>query len=337
MNGYERVMAVVGGYDTDHVPVSGMLSLYGAKMIEADTVSYYHDPNLYVAGQKAVVERFDPDIIFTPFALALEAAEFGCEIKFPQDSYPFIVRRAYRSVKDVQAITMPHLKEDIYSDYFFKTAAMLKDLYKGEKAIGGIWLDPVDLLATLVGLEGFIELLFFQEAIFAQLIEKFIAHTVTVGNRLLASGADFLVIPAGVCNTATLTRDMIKKHVLPILEGTLSQIHGPVVLHNGGYKIGPYVDLYKDLPNLVGIVIDKTDHFDDAYEATEHSKVIIGNITGTSLSQLDPKHIERLCTRTLESAKGTNRLILMTSAADIPFEATEPQIEALMRAPFNFS
>ena len=158
-----------------------------------------------------------------------------------------------------------------------------------------------------------------------------------MGNRLLESGADLLVIPAGVCNTATLTRDMIKKHVLPILEGTLSQIHGPVVLHNGGYKIGPYVDLYKDLPNLVGIVIDKTDHFADAYEATEHSKVIIGNITGTSLSQLDPKHIERLCTRTLESAKGTNRLILMTSDADIPFEATEPQIEALMRAPFNFS
>lgn len=335
MNGYERVMSCVMGKETDRPPVSGLLSLYGAKLINASTTDYYQKPELYIEGQRRVIEVFNPDIIFTPFALALEAQVFGCNVIIPNQSFPYITKRPFESIKQIYEIDMGHLDMSVYFDYFLKVARRLSELYKGQKAIGGFWMDPYDLLLTVVGPELFVECCLFNQSDFNEIIEKFTEHSLWVANKYLEAGVDFLVVPGGVCNSALLTKRMIEEIVLSNLGNVFKKVGGPIVLHNGGYKIGKNMELYKDLPNLMGVVINKADSLEEALNILK-KKVIIGHFSSLLVHELKPNQILDICLKMLEKADRHNNYILMTSEADIPFEASNEQILALIQAPGKY-
>ena len=82
MTGMERVIAALHGAGADHRAFTMTLSLYGAKLTSCPLNEYYTIPEQYLKGQMAVAQQCRPDIIFTPFALALEAQAFGSDIVF---------------------------------------------------------------------------------------------------------------------------------------------------------------------------------------------------------------------------------------------------------------
>ncbi len=90
MNSMERIGAVLAGKPTDRRAFTLTLSLYGARLIGKSAADYFGDPELYAAGQRAVVNLCEPDILFGPFALALEAQAFGATVEL------FSIRRPFR-------------------------------------------------------------------------------------------------------------------------------------------------------------------------------------------------------------------------------------------------
>lgn len=73
MTSFERIGLTIAGQFVDRRAVGPVLSLDGCRLSGSTPEAYYRDPGLYLAGQKALVKEFDPDIVFAPFALALEA------------------------------------------------------------------------------------------------------------------------------------------------------------------------------------------------------------------------------------------------------------------------
>lgn len=109
MNSLERVLAKISGKISADLPaVTLTLSLYGARLIGSTLLKdYYTMPNLYIEGQTAVKERFNPDILFTPFALTAEGESFGSRVKFFEKNPPNISKSAVKSAEDVLKIEMP--------------------------------------------------------------------------------------------------------------------------------------------------------------------------------------------------------------------------------------
>ncbi len=88
MNARQRVAAALNGEEADRRAFALTLSLYGARLTKMDAVDYFSDPKLYAAGQRAVVDLCAPDILFGPFAFALEAEAFGAIVERFHDAPP---------------------------------------------------------------------------------------------------------------------------------------------------------------------------------------------------------------------------------------------------------
>lgn len=331
VNSLERIRRVLSNEPVDRRPVSVLLGLYGARLNQCDLERYYSDPKTYYDGQVAVADLFDPDIIFTPVTAAKEAEAWGCDVKY-FDNAPPIRMVKIKSIEEIDDIVFPDIWDSNYGSYFIKSTQLLSDQFKETKPIAGIWFDPMDMLVNVIGPDLYMELLLFNKEKFDCIIEKFIAFSVDYGNALLGAGADFLVNYLSAGNVAMITEKMARDIAYPILEKTYAQIKGKVVIHHGGYKIESFIDSYKNLTNLMGFVVDAKDNLVTSYEKIKATQVLIGNISGPTLDKYTPEQIGKICKKLLKDMKGKNRFILMTSGADVPYDATKEQIGALIES-----
>lgn len=331
MNGYDRIMATVQGLEKDRVAVSATLSLYGAKLTNCSMEEYFTNPLAYVRGQEALINKFGLDFIITPLAVAREAETYGCDIKFMKSSPPNIKRRPITKSKDIDQLEMPSLDEPYYH-YIRDLIKMLADKYKGKILICGVWLDPLDSLANIVGPELFMDLLFFHREKFDEIVTKLEKNSVQFANEMLECGADVIIDFASLANTAMVTEDLAKDVVYPTFESAYSQIKGGIVLHHGGSKIGRYIDIYKGLPNLLGFVIDQRDDLEDAMKRVNPGQIVLGNVPSANLEVMTPEQIDRYCNVLLERMEDRKNFVLFTSGADVPVSVEEENIAAIINA-----
>jgi uroporphyrinogen decarboxylase len=337
MNSLERVLATMQGNPVDRVPVAGVLCLYGARLTGCALESYYTKSAEYARGQNAIVDQFHPDMLLSPLCTAQEAFAFGCEIKYFGTNPPNITRRAIGSAEEIGKLKFPDIDTHPSILYIRETVRMLAEQYKGQIPIAAIWMDPFDMLANAIGIETFLSLLFFHRPAFDEVICKMDVFCVKYGNALLSDGAALLANFVGMCNVAMLSRDMAERMARPVLEKAYAGIKGGILLHHGGYKIAPYIDLYRDLPNMLGFIIDPRDSLIQAREKAGDHLLIAGNIDGPTLNTRTPEQISLICSRMLAKMESDSRYVLCTSAADIPYATDESQIRALMTAPGLFA
>jgi len=336
MNSMERVLAVLHGEPVDRVPVAGVLCLYGARLTGCGLEDYYTKPEEYVRGQSAIVERFQPDLLLSPLCAANEGKAFGCGLKYFTDYPPNITRRAIRSSDEIGTLVFPDIEADPHLVYTRETVRRLSRQYAGQIPVCALWLDPLDLLAIVVGPDTFMDLVFHHRQAFEEILVRMEEFSVRYGNALLADGAAILIHIASVCGVAMIPRSMAEQIAEPALRRTYAQIKGGILMHGGGYKMAPYLDLYRDLPNLLGFILDSRDNLLRARETVGNNLVLAGNIEGPTLDTKAPEQIRRICARMLSVMAADPRYILSTSAADIPFVTEAGQIDALMQAPAQF-
>src|SRR5665647_578046 len=112
MTSTERVVAALQGTAADRRAFTMTLSLYGAKLTNCPLPQYYTKPECYLQGQIAVAERCKPDIIFTPFALSLEAQAFGSEIFYMEKCPPNVKKPFICNTSEIDKIKMPNIEGD---------------------------------------------------------------------------------------------------------------------------------------------------------------------------------------------------------------------------------
>jgi hypothetical protein len=84
----------------------------------------------------------------------------------------------------------------------------------------------------------------------------------SAGNEFLARGATFLVVPVNFTTPMIIT-NRIFEMLLPYLEKAFSQINGPIVIHNGGSKLMPFIDGLQNF-NVIAFVLEPTESFNEA-------------------------------------------------------------------------
>lgn len=83
-------MQAVKGELADRRPFIPLLNILGARLTGVMLEQYYRDPALFSEGQKAILERFEPDALFSPCFFAGEGEAWGSVIRFT--TVPLIVK-----------------------------------------------------------------------------------------------------------------------------------------------------------------------------------------------------------------------------------------------------
>ena len=337
MNGMERILATLAGESTDRRAVCLTLSLYGARLTSCDLRSYYSDPDAYARGQAAVWETFQPDVLFSPFALPLLGAAFGSEVRFFADQAPSLEQPAISSAAEIDSLAVPDIDEHPRLLYFRESVRLMATARGQETPVAAICLSPVDLPAMIMGSEAWLETLLFDTQGVQRILDITIPHFVQYANALLSDGATCIVLPAAFANSMLLPRRTAIEIVVPAMCEACKRLHGPIVLHHGGARMTPCLDLLLDIPNVVAFCIDNRDDLDEARKTIGTTFTLMGNLDGPTLLTRNATDVRKECVSILDNRRDDSRFILASSAADIDYHTPQENIHAVRRAAEEFS
>ncbi|MFZ3382916.1 MAG: uroporphyrinogen decarboxylase family protein [Candidatus Methanoperedens sp.] len=320
MNSMERVIAALQGNMPDRRAFTMTLSLYGAKLTNCPLTEYYTVPELYAKGQIAVVEQCKPDIIFTPFALALEAQAFGSEIVYLPKSPPNVKKPFIRNPEDTGKIKVPDVNSDKSLSYIRNSTRLLVDRFKGKVPICGVLTAPIDLPAIIMGVDNWLEILLFDRQKVSEILSVISRHFTSMANGMFEDGIDFLALPMMFCNPKLVIEKTIKEIIIPELDAIFANVRGPIVFHHGGNPIAGYLDIYRQLPNIGGFVLDPRDDFREARKSAGEKILLLGNLDGPTLGKIKPERAILMAKKILDDRKGDRHFIFATSGADVAWD-----------------
>lgn len=320
MNSMERVVAALQGTPSGQRAFTLTLSLYGAKLTGCPLPQYYTQPERYAQGQIAVAEQCRPDIIFTPFALALEAQAFGGEVAFPGHNPPSVKKPFIRKPQDIGRIKVPDPEHQEELLYLQTSARLLANHFKGTVPICGVLTSPMDLPAIIMGMEGWLELLLFDRERTAEMIAIMSEYFVAMANTMFANGINFLALPMMFTNPQLVFAKTVEEVVVPALAGIFAKINGPIVFHHGGNPLARYLPLYRGLPNVGGFVLDPRDDFAEARQGIGDTMLLLGNLDGPSLGKISPAQAVAKAKIILDNRKDDRHFIFASTAADVAWD-----------------
>jgi uroporphyrinogen decarboxylase len=336
MTGRERVLNTIKGKPVDRRPFSALLSLYGARLTGCPLRQYYTDAAAYADGQSAVLETFQPDILFAPFLLALIGEAFGSELVYFDNQPPNLLHPAITSAADIPRLKLPGIDTHPRIVYTREALARLVNAHGKEVSTAAILLSPADLPLMIMGVDGWMETVFFNKDGVKQMLDLVTPFFLDYANALLEDGADMLVLPAALLTPELTSREMVNRFTIPVLRDTLGKIRGPVILHNVGSPFLKFLDSLADLPNVTGIVMNEQDNLHEAREKIGAGKILIAGPDGPDIGKTSAGKIKSRCTALLNHFKDDPRFILATSGPDVPIETPPGNIHALRRAVDTF-
>jgi uroporphyrinogen decarboxylase len=316
----QRVAAALKGQPADRRAWTMTLSLYGAKLTGCPLSEYYTRPERYVQGQVAVAEHVRPDIIFAPFALALEAQAFGSDIVCIPKNPPTVKKPFIRSPDEMGRLQLPHFQRQAGLRYLQTCAKGLADHFKDSVPVCGILSSPMDLPAIIMGVEGWLELLLFDRQKLAEMTALMAEYFVGMANAMFDSGIAFLAMPMMFANPRLVFEKTIAEVVVPALAEVFAKLNGPVVFHHGGNPLAAYLRHYLSLPNLGGFVLDSRDDFGAARKAVGPSVLLLGNLDGPCLGKLSPWRAIQKAQAILDDRREDRHFIFASSAADVAWD-----------------
>ena len=184
----------------------------------------------------------------------------------------------------------------------------------------------------ILGLEGWLETLLFDEAGTKRMLEICVSFFVRWVNALLSDGAAFAVFPISFANPSVVTRKIAAELSVPTMQEALAQLDGPAFIHAGGLPLAPHLDLFTGLPNVPGFVLNGGDSFSLARQRIGPDPVLLGNIEGPGLFLRQREEIRADCLAVLRDRRDDPRFVLATSMADIGFDTPPENIHVFREA-----
>ncbi len=331
MNSMERIAAVLAGEPTDRRAFTATLSLYGARLTRKNAADYYSDPELYAAGQRAVVDLCEPDILFGPFALSFEAEAFGAGVSLFPDSPPMLRKPAVKSAHDIASIKEPILESHPRLRYLVDSVQAVAEDQHGSRPVAGVILAPTDLPILLMGMENWIQILLFEPELAQAWARIALEHFLALAAAYFKAGATFLVSPLMMVNPVFMDPAQAERLVKPLLGEAFGQLTGPIVFHHGGTPIASILNQYKDLPHVAGFVLDEKDSFAQARQTLGPHIALLGNMNGPLFGSRTVEALTRRAATLLDDRASDPAFIFATSAADVPYDTNPAALEAVRK------
>ncbi len=332
----ERIQNTIDGKSLDRRAFTPVLGLYGARLINCPLEKYYTDPVLYARGQTAVREIFQPDVLCAPLSFSFVGAAFGSEIVFLDTLPPNIRRPAIQSIEEWDRVVPPNPDTHPQLLYFQEVIRLMAAEHKGQVPIAMVIPIPADIPILIMGIETWLETVLFDPVVARRVMDTIIPFYVRLVNNFFDAGATFVVMPCGFASPLVVTREIVTNFTRTILEQTLAQLHGPVVLHNVGAPILPNLDLLTRLPSVIGFIVDQRDDLAQARRVIGPDSVLFGGLDCSNISLMTVVEVEDRCRAILEERRQDPHFILGTSGPDVSWNTPPENIHAMRKAVKTF-
>lgn len=326
-------MAAITGGPYDKRALSCVTTLYGAKLIECPLEKYYTDPKAFVDGQAAVLEILDQDILTSPMTLIQEGQAFGSEIKFFKRQAPNMTRPAISSIKDVSKLEMPDVDSHPRLVYTREAIRGLGKKFGKDKMIAAIVASPMDMPLMIVGMEEWLPAVLEEGDDAQRMLDITIPFFLEWTKALKDDGVNMLALPSPFTSSYLITKEMLKRFVLPILNEVYSKVELPLVLHHTGSRsYEDYFDILKDVPNVAGYVIAPDSSRNVARKRLGNNRVILSGIDGANLDTYTPEQVREMTMRVLEERRDDPNFIFACTGPDITLDTPIESLVAIRKA-----
>jgi uroporphyrinogen decarboxylase len=331
MTPIERVVSRLQGKPTDHIPFVPVTTLYGAALANIPLDKYYSNAGLYFKGQQAVVNSIEPDILFGPFTIAYEAEAFGSKLAHFSNNPPNIKNPAISNYMQIKHLELPDINKHAGLNFIIESVRELSSHYKNQIPVAAILTSPTELPALILGIENWIDTLLFHPDEAQHMLKITRQFFIQLADKFHQAGATAMVTMANFCNPTIVTQSIAEKQLFPALQNTYNEAKLPIFVHHGGARLLPFLELFNNLPNVAGFVVDPRDSLADVRLKVGEQAAIMGKLNSSMLPKVPAGIVEKWTNEILEESNKDPRFFFATSNADIPANTPPENLKAIAK------
>ena len=322
MNSFERTMSAITHKEPDRVPLFLLLSHYGAKELQVPIKEYFSNPKNIVSAQMKMKEKYSNDCIYTFSYAPVEVEAFGGEVIFVDDGPPNSGEPFINTFDQISKLKVPIIADTDCLKRVLETTKMLKSKVGNETPIIGVVMSPFSLPVMQMGFEKYLELMYFREAEFENLMQVNEAFCVSWANAQLDAGATAICYFDPLASPHIIEREMYLKTGNKIAKRTLSRIKGATATHLASGIALPVLD---DIASTGSAVLgfSAQDNLSEIKKAAQNKICLLGNLNAVEMVHWNSQRIQAEVKNIITKAGIGGGLILSDNHGEIPCQVPE--------------
>ena len=223
MNSKERVMRRLSGEAVDRPPNFNIMMTFAVHYIGEKLSNYYLDHRVLVRANLAVLEDFALDIVQAISDPYREAADFGLQVRFPEDGLPLRCIPLLQGTVDPAKLRLPSPTSGARMSDRLEGVRSLKEKVSGQVPVLG-WVEgalaeanvlrgDVALMTDLYDRPGWVE----------ELLGRCVELEIEFARRQIEAGAD--IIGLGDAIASQISAPMYRKFALPYEQAIFAAVH----------------------------------------------------------------------------------------------------------------
>lgn len=272
---------------------------------------------------------FGYDGVFAFADLSVEAEALGCELAYPEDSYPYIVSPILEDLREIDTLSLPDPARDGRMPVILEACRILRRELGNRVLIAGNVLGPISIAGQLVGLDRFLYLIADEPDVVRKLLAFTTEVTIRFGLAIMEAGAHVPIVFNPMASPNVIPRAIFETYELPNLRRVFEAFRragSPITWMSTAGNTSTILPLYPSASiNLA--TIDYSVSLKEAGGMVPEL-AINGNIKPFLFDTLDEADMREEIERVIGEAGG-RRGFLLGSGCEIPLEA-KPENLALL-------
>ncbi len=332
MKGLERVLRAVRFEDTDRLPVVPEVFAFSARYRGVKVRDYVCDGETLAACQLEAWRDFDYDCVFAFADLSVEAEALGCELSYPEDSYPYIVRHVLEGSDDLTGLRLPDPEKAGRMPVILKACRILRREVSEEALVVGNVLGPVSIAGQLLGLERLLYLMVDEPDRVKRVLAFTTDVTIRFGLAIMEAGAHVPIVFNPMASPNVIPKAVFEAFELPNLKRVFEAFRragSPIAWMSTAGNTSTILPLYPEA-SIDLATIDYSVSLSDARRMIPRV-AINGNIKPFLFNTLDEASMKEEIARVIGEI-GERRGFLLGSGCEIPLEARPENLRVLVEA-----
>lgn len=321
MTSMERVLCSLSHNEPDRVPLFLLLSLYGARESGLSPKEYFSKPDNVVKYQLFMKEKYRNDCFYTFSYAAAETEAWGGEVLFPAEGPPNAGKPVF-TIDGIDRLYVPDIQQVPSLMRVLEVTKQLATKAKGEIPIIGVVMSPFSLPVMQLGFETYLQLLYFDQPRFIQLMKINKQFCQTWANAQLEAGATAICYFNPLCSTDIIEKSLYLSTGYPVDRATIAAIKGPVATHLASGRVVPIVnEIIETGSQILGVGIDESVDLID--KKTKGKITLLGNLNGVEMPNWSEETASDKVREVIQQAAPGGGFILSDSHGEIPWQVPE--------------
>lgn len=333
MTPLERLRSVIRFQEVDRPCVIPELIGVTATLTGVPIKEYVTSGKTLAECQLAAQRMIGHDAVFAMADLCVEAEAIGCQVKYPSDNYPYVVKPAIKDHSELSRLSLPDPRKDGRMPEMLNAMRILKAAVGGRIPVMGHVTGPITLASRIMDIEKMLYLIVDHPDRFSEVLEFCERVSLAFALEMLKEGADGIIIFDPAASPAVLPAKIFRQFERSPVKAIFSAVREAQPDVITWYSVAGPVQTNLEMLKSISPDIFTIDYVVPLDLAMSNSgfTVINGNIKPVLFLEGTQNDIMAESARLLTTARPVERFIL-GSGCEIPLNSPAENIRALVLA-----